>query len=163
MEVPVDAAEVALLEGGELSAPPPPLPPDEEVPVAVWRDGPLGAILSIWHDPEDDEEPFAQEITVYEFVDGVWRWSSSGGSDWPFAYGERPPLERPTLTGTGSTTAPDDASPHVLASGIAPPGVHRIRVELEGFETEADVEPVTGTFLVRLPEWPRFWEVSVVR
>lgn len=51
--------------------------------MAVWRDGAVGAILSIWHDPEDDEEPFAQDVTVFELVDGAWTWRSRGGSIGP--------------------------------------------------------------------------------
>jgi hypothetical protein len=40
--------------------------------VAVWRDGPVGAIMSIWHDPDDEEQPFYQSITLFERLDGVW-------------------------------------------------------------------------------------------
>ena len=92
----VAAEDVALLEGADLIVPQPPLSPEQEVSVAVWRDGGIGAILSIWHDPDDDEEPFAQDITVFTLVEGSWTWWSTGGSDWPVAYGERPPLERPS-------------------------------------------------------------------
>jgi hypothetical protein len=155
VEVPVDAADAAILDGAKLTVPQPPLPPDEEVPVAVWRDGPVGAILSIWHDPGDDEDPFAQDITVFEFVDGAWRWRSKGGSNWPVDYGERPGIDRPMFTGTGSgAPSPDGSSSVWLVSGIAPPGVGRVQVQLPGFQTEADVEPVTSAFLVALPEWP---------
>ena len=155
VDVSVDAEAVALLEGADLTVPQPPLPPDEEVAVAVWRDGPVGAILSIWHDPDDEEEPFAQDITVFELVDGMWTWRSKGGSDWPVEYGDRPALENPVFTGTGSgAPSPDGSASIWLASGVAPPGVQRVRVQLQGSETEADVEPVTGAFLVALPDWP---------
>lgn len=155
VDVPVDLDDVALLEGGALSAPKPPLPHDEEVAVAVWRGGALGAILSIWHDPDDEEEPFAQDITVFELVNGVWTWRSTGGSDWPVDYGERLAYNTPVFTGTGaSLPSPDGRSLICLSSGIAPPRVERVRVEQDGLEAEADVEPVTGAFLVALPDWP---------
>jgi len=78
VDVPVDPADAALLEGAELVVPEPPLPLDEEVPVVVWRDGSVGAILSIWHDPDDDEEPFAQDITIFELVEGAWVLAEHG-------------------------------------------------------------------------------------
>ena len=155
VDIPVDLDDVALLEGGALSAPEPPLPLNEVVAVAVWRGGALGAILSIWHDPDDEEEPFAQDITVFELMDGIWTWRSAGGSDWPVDYGERLAYETPVFTGTGaSLPSPDGRGLICLSSGIAPPGCERVRVEHEGLETEADVEPVTGAFLVALPAWP---------
>jgi hypothetical protein len=164
VDAPVGFAYAALLEGATLTAPQPPLPPDEEVAVAVWRGDGLGAILSIWHDPYDSEEPFAQDISTFELIDGVWTWQSKGGSDWPVAYGDRPGFGRPMLTGTACGPLPLAEGPSVwLASGIAPVGVERIRVLREEFETEADVEPITGAFLVVLPDVPHYsFEISAV-
>jgi hypothetical protein len=164
VDAPVGFDYVALLGGLTPTAPEPPVPPDEEVAVAVWRGDGLGAVLSIWHDPEDDEEPYAQDITIFEIVDGRWTWRSKGGSDWPVEYGERPAFDRPMLTGTGSGPLYLSGGSAVwLASGIAPPGVERIRVLRGGFATEAEVEPVTGAFLVGLPEVPHWsFEISAV-
>jgi hypothetical protein len=153
VDVLVDAGELALLEGAKPSVPHRPLAPDEEVAVAVWRDGPVGAIMSIWHDPEDEEQPLYRFITLFERLEGVWTRKDTGGDDWPFQYGERPVFERPWLVGTGAGPLPYGGAYIWLASGMAPPGVERVRVELPGFETEVEVEPVTGAFLVAMPDW----------
>ena len=79
-------------------------------------------------------------------------------------YGERLAYKTPVFTGTGaSLPSPDGLGLICLSSGIAPPGVERVWVEHEGLEAEADVEPVTGAFLVALPVWPNpFTKVSSV-
>jgi hypothetical protein len=147
--MPVEADVVALLEGAEPSVQEPPLAPDDEVAVKVWRQGPVAAVLYIWHDPDDDEEPFAQDIEVFERVDGRWQSFFRGGSDWPVAFGARPLLERPALTGYASGT-PAHTGYHWIASGIAPPNVHRVKVTVDDHPYIVDVEPITGAFLVGL-------------
>jgi hypothetical protein len=67
------------------------------------------------------------------------------------------------LTGTGLGPLSADEGPSLwLVSGIAPPGVRRVRIQVEEFQTDADVEPVTGAFLVGLPEWPEWPAISAV-
>jgi hypothetical protein len=133
----------------------PPLPavlqPGEEVPVAVWRRGRVGAVLSIYHDPDDEEEPFSHDIEVllHDESSGAWKWHSTGGSDWPELYGIRPVTGHAALTGfaTGAP-APDEDGSIWIVSGIAPVGVERVRV-VQGISGEvADVERLTGAFLV---------------
>ena len=70
-------------------------------------------------------------------------------------YGERRAYKSPVFTGTGAgLPSPDGRGVICLSSCIAPPGCERVRVEHEGLEAEADVEPVTGAFLLALPAWP---------
>lgn len=149
----VDAEEVRLLEGVEPNVPRRPLAPDEDVAVAVWRDEPVGAIMSIWNDPEDEQQPLHQFVTIFERLDAGWTRRGTGSDAWPFEYGERPPNPRPILIGTGAGPLRHGRLFIWLASGIAPPGVTRVRVELPRFETEVQVEPVTGAFLVAIPDW----------
>ena len=59
----------------------------------------------------------------------------------------------PWLVGTGAGPLPYGGAYIWLASGMTPPGVERVRVELPGFETEVEFEPVTGAFLVAIPDW----------
>lgn len=151
MEAPVDAEEAALLEGAELSVPQRPLLPDEDVAVAIWRDGSVGAIMSIWNDPEDEWQPLYHAVSLFEQLDGLWTRRGTGGAYWPFLYGERPPS--PVFIGTGAGPLRHGGAYLWLASGIASPGVARVLVELPGFEREVQVEPVTGAFLVAIPDW----------
>ncbi len=145
----VNPALVALLEGRALAAPPPPLQADEEVPVVVWREGDVAAVLWISRDPEDDEEPYSQDIEVFTRSRGRWQWHSKGGSDWPADYGRRPGVGRPALTGSAQgAPGPAGRGSVWLASGIAPAGVEHVRVTAGQVVIEADVEPVTGAFLV---------------
>lgn len=129
------------------------LKPDDEWPVAVWRRGNVGAVLSVIFDPEDDHgEPFAQDIEVrLRTKDGVWEWAATVGSDWQFDFPERPEGGRPELSGFSTTIrSPDDEGVFVIASGLAPADVRRVRVAL-GDEEPVEVEPTTGAFLLRLP------------
>lgn len=147
----IDWDAEAVLEQGV-----PPLPaylkPGNEVPVAYWRRGNVGAVLSIAFDPEDDEEPFSQDIQIWvREQDGLWSLRSKGGSDWPLPFGTRPEGGRPTLTGYASGAPDPDSHGSVwVASGIAPAGVARVRVVEGGYDDVVDVESRTGAFLVRL-------------
>lgn len=71
---------MALLEG---AAPivPATLAPGDEAPVAVWRRGSAAAILSISRDPDDEDEPFSQDIERFVKVDDAWVSSGCGDSD----------------------------------------------------------------------------------
>lgn len=151
MSEPAGPDVLRLLEGATPEVPPPPLAPDDEVAVTVWRRGTVAAVLFIWHDPDDDEEPYSQDVEIFEKIDGEWRSLGRGGSDWPVAFGERPPLGRPALTGYSSGTPDPNGDYLWIASGIAPPGVQRVRLQVEGFDDVVDVEPITGAFLVAVP------------
>ena len=145
----VSPALVALLDGRPVAAPPPPLAGYEEVPVVVWREGDVAAVLWISHDPEDAEEPYSQDIEVFTRSRGRWQWHSKGGSDWPADYGQRPGVGRPGLTGLAQgAPGPGGGGLVWLASGIAPAGVERVRVTARQAVFEADVEPLTGAFLI---------------
>jgi hypothetical protein len=151
VDASVDAEEVALLDGAEPCLPQRPLAPEEDVAVAVWRDGPVGAIMSIWNDPEDEWQPLYHAVSLFERLDGVWTRRGTGGAYWPFEYGERPPS--PVFIGARAGPLRHGGAYIWLASGIAPTGAVRVRVELPGFATEVQVEPVTGAFLVAIPNW----------
>ena len=141
------------MEGAEPAVPQAPLPPNEEIAVFVWRAGRVAAILSISNEPDDDEETYSQDINVFELDEGVWWWRNSGGTDWPTEYGVRPSMSTPALTGLGvGAPSPDGIGSVWLISGIAPPDVERVRVEGREQVAETDVEPVTGAFLVAMPE-----------
>lgn len=107
----------------------PPLPAvlvaDDEVPVASWQRGAVGAVLSIIFDPNDPEEPFSQDVEIrVRDKDGVWKWHSTSGSDWPFPYGKRPAGGLPVLSRfTAGAPSPDNEDGIWIASGIAPVGV----------------------------------------
>jgi hypothetical protein len=145
-----DPEVMALLEGAMPIVPRPPLAPDDDVAVAVWREGPFCAVLFIWHDPDDEEEPYSQDIEVFEKVHGQWLTHGRGGSDWPVAFGERAPIGRPGLTGYCSGL-PVESGYAWIASGIAPSGVDRVRVTMGDGDVVVDVEPITGAFLVAVP------------
>jgi len=69
-------------------------------------------------------------------------------------YGKRPALERPALTGFAAGVPSSAGSTSIwLNSGIAPPGVRQVRIRVGDFQMETDVEPVTGAFLVALPNY----------
>jgi hypothetical protein len=148
---PVDAEEVALLEGAKPSVPRRPLAPGEDVALAVWRDGFVGAIMSIWHERENEQQDSYLSIALFERVDAGWTRRGAGNHHWIFEYGERPSY--PALIGTGAGPLRRGRAYIWLAGGIAPPAVSRVRVELPGFRTEVQVEPVTGAFLVAIPDW----------
>ena len=120
--------------------------------MVVWHEGDVAAVLWISHDPEDAEEPYSQDIEVFTRSRGRWHWHSKGGSDWPADYGQRPRVGQPALTGFAQG-APEPAGGGAiwLASGIAPTGVERVRVTAPQAVIEADVEPLTGAFLVAVP------------
>ena len=141
-----DAGEV--LEHG---VPPVPaaLPPGNEVPVARWLSGDVGAVLSLFHDPNDEVEPYTQDIEILRRgPDGVWMPGTKGGSDWPVKAWGRPTIPRPELSGFASGTALVGGGYLWVASGIAPVGVDQVCVVDGAYDEIVEVEPVTGAFLV---------------
>jgi hypothetical protein len=148
----------ALLDGAMLPPCPLSIDPDDEVVVAVWHRDDLGAVMTIWRDPDGDLAirtpdyegwPYNVDITQYQLVDGQWYWTGGGGSDWPVPYGERASYPQPFLTGFafGSATKSEE----MLWTGIAPLGVGRVRAEMGNNVQEVLVEPVTGAFMVAFP------------
>lgn len=132
------------------------------MPVVAWREGDVAAVLWISHDPEDDEEPYSQDIEVFIRSCGKWEWHSKGGSDWPVNYGERPRLGPPALTGFAQgAPSPGGEVPFWLASGIAPGGVEHVRLTAGHVVVETAVEPVTGAFLVAVPSPLELADVTV--
>jgi hypothetical protein len=153
---PADPNVAEALHSGTLPPLPPTLGPDDEVVVAVWRDGETGAVMTIWRapdgdegaTPDDDEWPYNVDIETYELVGGAWRWAGTGGSDWPVRYGERPEVG-PFLTGFASSVP--GSTDLMLWTGIAPRGAARVRATMGDWLQEALVEPVTGAFMVAFP------------
>ena len=129
------------------------LSPGDDVPVALWRRGRIGAVLSIIFDPDDDHgEPYAQDIEIrFRESDGSWRWLSTGGSDWPYDIGERP-SGNPIVGFAAGASSPVDGEHFLIASGSAPPGVQKVRLATCPDDEVSDVEPVTGAFLLRVME-----------
>src|SRR5437879_3366934 len=118
-----------MLERG-VPAVPRSLPAGAEVPVATWRSGDIGAVLSICHDPDDGEESFSQDIEILERgTNGAWTSETRGGSDWPTMSWARPDSGGPALTGCASGARVLNGTERVwIASGVAPVGVDRVRV-----------------------------------
>jgi hypothetical protein len=141
---------VTLLEGSPVVVPGPPLALDDEVVVAVWRRDSVAAALYVWHDPDDSQEPFAQDVELFEKENGNWRSLGRGGTDWPINYGERPSGGKPFLTGYCSGAQAKGGYVWV-ATGVAPCGVDRVRLLVEGYRDIVDVESTTGAFLVAVP------------
>lgn len=56
----------------------------EAVPVSVWRDGDVGAVLFVRHvAEEDEEEPFVEsDVVIMTLSDGRWMAQASGGGTW---------------------------------------------------------------------------------
>jgi hypothetical protein len=129
------------------------LSPGDEVPVALWRRGRIGAVLSIIYDPEDDHgEPYSQDIEIrFRESDGSWKWLSTGGSDWPHGIGERP-SGNPLVSFAAGASSPVDGEQFLIGSGSAPEAVHRVRLASGRDDGVSDVEPVTGAFLLRVVE-----------
>jgi hypothetical protein len=146
---PTDEAIAAALDGTTPVDPPEFLEPGEEAIVSVWRDGSLGAVMSIFHEPEDDEEPFSVDISVYLHGAKGWEWWSTGGSDWPMPYGERRTAGHPELTGFAATLPKGD--PRWLWTGCAPSGCERVRVTVGSESTLTTVDSRTGAFIAALP------------
>jgi len=135
----------------------PPLPDvlraGDDVPVALWRQGPIGAVLSIIYDPGDDHgEPYAQDIEIrFRERDGSWSHLSTAGSDWPFSFGDRP-SGNPAVWFAAGASNPVDGVHFLIASGSAPPGVQKVRLALGDDGEASDVEPLTGAFLLRVAD-----------
>jgi hypothetical protein len=138
----------ALARGNEAIEPPQLLAPDEEAVVAYWRQGTVAALLSIWRDPDDPDEPFQQEIELYEEIDGGWVDLGGGGKEWPVLYGDRP-TGQPYETGL-SAGSPTSGGDYVwISSGIAPRSVRVVEVGgPEGLDA-VEADSVTGAFLFR--------------
>jgi hypothetical protein len=128
------------------------LPEGWEVPVAVCRKGDYIALLSIFHDADNSEEPFQQGIEIFERVGERWSSTSIGGSDWPVAYGDRGGVALPLLTGFASGTPLSDGGMLWFSSGIAPPGSRKVRVTVDGVVVDAAVHDVSGGFLVAVDD-----------
>src|SRR5947209_6633046 len=112
-----------IIDRGLPRVPGPVLPAFNEVPVAVWRRGILGAVLFIYFDPDDLAEPYSQDIEVLQQGDcRSWVTLSRGGSDWPVPFGHRPSTDVPLLT--GFSMGSDEGW---IASGIAPHGLARVQ------------------------------------
>ncbi|HVM65920.1 MAG TPA: hypothetical protein VMU14_13730 [Acidimicrobiales bacterium] len=147
----------AVLESGVLPQRPPTLAPDDEVIVAVWRQGVIGAVMTIWRDPDgdetatsdDDDWPFNVDIETYEYVERAWHWRGTGGSDWPVPYGDRPSGNWPFLTGYASGVP--GATDLMLWTGVAPRGIERVRATMGDLMQECEVESLTGAFMVAFP------------
>jgi hypothetical protein len=129
------------------------LSPGDDVPVALWRRGRIGAVLSIIYDADDDHgEPYSQDIEIrFRESDGSWKWLSTGGSDWPYGIGERP-SGNPHVCFAAGASSPVDGEHFLIASGSAPEGVHKVRLASGRDDGVSDVEPVTGAFLLRVVE-----------
>jgi hypothetical protein len=129
------------------------LSPGDEVPVALWRTGRIGAVLSIIYDPDDDHgEPYSQDIEIRcRESDGSWKWLSTGGSDWPHGIGERP-SGNPLVSFAAGAMSPVDGEQFLIGSGSAPERVHKVRLASGRDDGVSDVEPVTGAFLLRVVE-----------
>ena len=115
--------------------------------VARWSEGDLGAILSVTYDEDDPEEPFSQLIDTYECIEGRWVERGSSGSDWPVSvWGDRPGGARLTnfFAGFGGSWW--------MTSGIAHVGAEHVLIVIGGTEQIVPIEPVTGAFLVRVPD-----------
>lgn len=149
---PFSAEEVgALLDAVTDPNPPSMLTSMEPEAVARWVRGNVAALMLVTHDPDDEDEPFSVDVAVYDRTDEAWSWRSEGGSDWPVAYGTRPPGSRPMLTGFAMGLSETE----MLWTGLAPSGVERVRVTLQdGSVVEANVEAVSGAFLLALPYPP---------
>ena len=141
-----DDDEERLLDGEVPPAPPAVLGPDGVATVGVWREGDLGALMSISRDPEAEEEPYSVDVDTFERTKDGWRWMAGGGSDWPTDYGTRPSAGHPALTGIAHGI-PDG---RMLWTGLAPANIHRVCIEVEGATLTVDIEPFTGAFLVAL-------------
>ncbi len=127
--------------------------PGDDVPVALWRSGRIGAVLSIIYDPDDDHgEPYSQDIEIrFRESDGSWTWLSTAGSDWPYEIGERP-SGNPLVCFAAGASSPVDGEHFLIASGSAPLGVQKVRLATGRGDEVSDVEPVTGAFLLRVVE-----------
>jgi hypothetical protein len=150
---------------GELpDAPPPPLPLGAEVPVALWRDDEVVAVLSIAHTGPMDylgKGPsfHGNLYLARRALDGWVVNDGAMGSGWPVAYGERPEGDLPALAGGQAGEEPPDAVAAHFAAGIAPPGMDQVEVDLGGGDlVTVPVEPVSGAFLLRVPT--RDWIVN---
>jgi hypothetical protein len=147
-----------ILEHGLPAAPRPPLRDGDEVPVAVWRGADLAAVLSVGldgaHASEEDDSRFSQYIEVLLRTSSGWESTGSApGSDWPVPYGDRFPCELPRFTGLAAGVGQPGESQLWLRSGIAPVGVARVRAVVAGGQrVEVDAEPVSGAFLVAVPD-----------
>jgi hypothetical protein len=119
-----------VLEHGLPPLPGPRMPPFNEAPVGVWQSGYLGAVLFVYHDPDDRSMPYSQDIEILA-RSGLagwrtgWRVASRGGSDWPVPFGDRPLDGPPVLTGFALGAKVRTSAGVWIASGIAPVGVTR--------------------------------------
>ena len=134
------------------------LAPHDEVPVAIWRDGDRAHVLWLYNEPDawdpEDDIRFGQDLDAFRLVDGVWKDYGGGGSSWPWEYGERPDSGGPQFSGFSLGPVPADGDdPRFVMTGIAPRRARRVGVRVGGYEAEAEVEPVTGAFVigVRVP------------
>ena len=129
------------------------LGPGDDVPVALWRRGRIGAVLSIIYDLDDDHgEPYSQDIEIrFRESDGSWKWLSTAGSDWPYGIGERP-SGNPVVCFAAGASSPVDGDHFLIAIGSAPPGVEKVRLVTFHEDEVSFVEPVTGAFLLRVRE-----------
>ncbi len=122
-------------------------PPDNtRVPVALWRDGGLAAVLSLTFSPGSDA-PLWQEISVLRWVDGKWAEGFSGGSSWPVRQWDRPPRGPRLVALTGFSVAAGHGSRPIIVSGVASTAVHLVRVVTDDGSYETLVEPTTGALL----------------
>ena len=143
--------------------PPSELGDGDEAPVAVWTRGRLGAVLTISFDASDAEEPYSHDIVTFlQNGEGSWEWLSAGGSDWPYAYRQRPTGGQPMLTGFATcATVEPSGDCFFLVSGIAPIGVECVRVVQGHFDSVVDAERATGAFLAPVDDCTAWAEVTV--
>lgn len=142
-----------MIERGVPAAPPPSEIGDDGVPVALWHDGDVAAVLVISRDEHADKEcsGWGQDIEMYSRRDGNWELDSSAGSCWPVAYSDRHEGIVPKRTGIASG-CPGAGAIRWLVPCIAPEGVSEVRVHAGGRPQLLTVEPTSGAFLVEADE-----------
>lgn len=128
----------------------------EMVPVAVWVDDDVAAVLAVSHDGPTDARGVSPSYHQWTYtpqrVGDRWQSGGSGMSGWPVVYGDRP--AGPDAQFTGSTTGHTTAEGLVayFASGIAPAGMTRVTILVEGSRVTAPVHDESGAFLLRVPD-----------
>jgi hypothetical protein len=149
---------VGWVTSGRLpEAPPAPLPFRVEVPVALWRDHEVAAVISIADTGPVDYLgkglPFNGHRYVARRRSGRWVANEGAvGVQWPVAYGDRPVGDLPAVLGSGGGEEPLGAVAAYFAVGIAAFGVESVEVDLGGGDlVTVPVEPVSGAFVVRVP------------
>lgn len=122
---------------------------DELVPVAVWHDGDVAAVLVIsrGEHPHEECSGWAQDVDVYIRQGGTWEHDCGAGSCWPVAYGVRPEGTAPASTGFASAH-PGRGGLRWLVTCLAPKGVTEVVVVSGGRRRTLTPEPVTGAFIV---------------